>query len=130
MVIDAATELSKPPVQHLRVLVFDPSDGTGHVALSVAKAGALTRFGLVALGDGHFVLASQPASGSTWKSCSFDITSTNTLLWTGFGGGPGKMIDDPLVTTTGVFLPVERSGKLEFAVLDSKSLAKGGCSEF
>jgi hypothetical protein len=112
----------RPSPDTLRLLVLDTHVGQTQVVGSFHRTGRFDRISLAGQSDGSFVLVGQVAGTSAWLAYRFEIDASATgVNWTGLATGLGDLLDDPIRTTPGVYLPVFRDGQQQMVLLTSSS---------
>ncbi len=118
LVLDRIVSDAPPKVKRLRLLRFDVKTQSSSLVASWSSEGPFDRFGLVALDDGSFILARSRPKHSTrgretarWLVEQFTIAASGEQLVRATEEGKGEIIDDPISTTVGVFLPLAQDGQ-------------------
>lgn len=68
-----------------------------------------------------FTLVGQQPGENAWKAFSFRVTDDNQVVWVGREVGHGTILDQPVNTAEGLFLPVRRLGKHTMHRLDLRA---------
>ena len=102
----------------LRFLLYDVRAEHSAVALTVPQLGLADHFGLVARDDGRFVLVAANRKREKWTAWQFSIASDGRLRNWRRLRGRGIVLDRPVNTADGVFLPLDRNGHHELLKLE------------
>jgi hypothetical protein len=115
----------------VRFLVFDVRHNRSSVALIVPRTGLFGRPRLVSCDDGRFIVVVQKARHPHWTAFEFSIETRDRIKWRARVGGHGQVLDRPISTTTGVFVPLSRQGRLELLPLEEEMFRpwREGCKE-
>ncbi len=77
--------------------------------ITAPRLGGLSAISLTALHDGSLVLVGQ--QGPHWRAYRFAVSSDGVISWLGRAKGTGQILDEPINSSFGLFLPVTRDGK-------------------
>jgi Trypsin len=109
-----------------RLVVVDTATRKATVALTVPRVKKFSRLFLAARGRGSWVLVGQVGTGPLWMAFQFELDAAGALTWTGWTLGQGRLIDTPINSSDGLFLPLGKAGQTEFARLEPDAFDHDG----
>ncbi|MBK9001909.1 MAG: trypsin-like serine protease [Myxococcales bacterium] len=114
-----------------RLVTIDIARRSGKVQLVLPRVGIYERVGLVARGNGSWVLVGQVKHTKTWHAFDLELDAQGGVSWKGHAAGLGAIVDAAANTAAGVLLPVERKGKLELVRLERQDFkpSSAGCTK-
>ena len=130
--MDSPSSLLDPP--SMRLVLLDMLSQSVVTVAALPLADTTSTFGLVAADDGSFILVKQAAGLPVWTARRFTINQQHVMSCLGFVLGTGTVVDNPIHTTNGTFLPVLNNGFQDFVALSPGGVNNGdaddslGCS--
>jgi hypothetical protein len=101
----------------MRLLLLDLNSETIRVLAVFPHSDQATTFGLAAADDGTFVLVKQRAGSDDWTAQGLALGEHEGVVCTGRQEGDGTIVDQPVHSTNGIFLPVVAKGVQHFELL-------------
>jgi len=101
-----------------RLVVVNTAPLGSSVSLILPRTSTLGSVYLTARGDGTWVLAAQLRYSHAWVAYDFALDRDGHLTWNGWRVGQGSIIQQPLNSGNGVFLPVNRHSRTRFVRLE------------
>jgi len=114
----------RTPVARLVVVNTAPLESS--VSLVLPRTGTLGSVYLTARGDGTWVLTGQLRYSHAWVAYDFALDEAGHLTWNGWRVGQGVIVQQPLNSGDGVFLPVNRRGSTRFVRLEPDDFKQSG----
>ena len=131
--VDERAGVAKPGIgpKIARLLVFDLRTNMSRVALTLPRVGTFDDVRLAARETGTFVLVGVQRNAKKWDAFEFSVNATGQIQWLGRATGFGLVLDEPVNTSDGLFLPVASGGVHTFVPLSEKIFVKwpAGCTK-
>ncbi len=111
-----------------RLVVVGTAPLSPRVALVLPRNGRIGRVFLTARGNGTWVLTAELGRGSAhaWIAYDFALDQDGNLTWDGWQTGQGAIVQQPLNSSNGVFLPVNHDGGTRFVRLEPGDFEHSG----
>lgn len=120
-------EEGKKGSTEVRITTYDTRNGLSRVLLRIPRLGFHSSVVLGVRPDGTYVLVGQLGASASWRAYAFSVDGAS-VTWKGRSSGTGLLLDQPVSTTSGMFLPVRRDGVLQFTELPPAAFnVPGGC---
>jgi hypothetical protein len=109
----------------MRLLSLDTATETSTTLAALPVADTTSTFVMAADNDGTFILVKQPAGLAVWVARRFKIVSQQAIVCLGELASVGTVVDNPIHTTNGIFLPVVIGGVQSLATLSPGNTNNG-----